>query len=287
MCNPAIIRAALADLHPQRISGHRIQRRPLIGASLLAAAGAASVLVGSPGAASAKGQTTSGNRIIDLTHPLSATFPVYPGYTPFSAEITSTIDGVGSLSRQVTMEEHVGTHVDAPAHFISDGEDVSQIAVNRLIAPLVVIDISDRAANDADTTVTVDDIRAWEADNGTIPGGALVAMNAGWDRRADDPEAFLNADIGGTLHFPAWSPDAARLLVEERDIVALGVDTLSMDNATSPRFETHRILLGAGGYGVENLANLADVPASGAMVIVGAPRYVGGSGGQARVLAIA
>lgn len=225
-------------------------------------------------------------RVIDLTHPLSADFPVYPGYAPFSAMVTSTIDGIGSLSRQVSMEEHVGTHVDAPAHFIPEGDDVSSIPPERLIAPLVVIDIAARARQDDDATVQVDDVLAWEADYGDLPIGAFVAMHSGWASRVDDPAAFLNAGVDGRLHFPAWSPAATTFLVEERDIVGLGVDTISMDNTTSPTFESHVILLGAGRYGVENLAGLADVPAAGATVIVGAPRLVGGSGGPARVLAL-
>ena len=236
--------------------------------------------------ARANGEVAFSGRIFDLTHALSAGFPVYPGYTPFSATVTSTIDGIGSLSRQVTMEEHVGTHVDAPAHFVTDGDDVSMIAPDRLVAPLAVIDISGRAEEDADATVTVDDILAWEADHGDLPGGTFVAMHSAWASRADDPAAFLNAGDDGLLHFPAWSPETAAFLVEERDIVGHGVDTLSMDNATSPTFESHVVLLGAGRYGVENLAGLADAPPAGATVIVGAPRFIGGSGGPARVFAI-
>ena len=279
MCNHEIMRSAREGNRPaERL---RVSRRAGIGGAIgLAAAASLHAPIGR-----ATRQEITG-RVIDLTHPLSADFPVYPGYTPFSAIVTSTIDGIGSLSRQVMMEEHVGTHVDAPAHFIVDGDDVNLIPPDRLVAPLAVIDISGLAQTTDDATVTVDDLLAWEDDHGEFPPGAFVAMRSGWDERATDPDAFLNIGSDGLLHFPAWSPDAAAFLVEERDIVGIGVDTISLDNTTSPTFEAHRALLGAGCYGVENLAGLGEVPAAGGTIFVGAPRFVGGSGGPARVLAL-
>ena len=278
MCNHAIITHVTSTVRSRQLG-----RRAMLGGALAGAALLASPV--RPSGARRQLAPRAGE-VFDLTHALSAAFPVYPGYTPFSATVTSTIDGIGSLSRQVTLEEHVGTHVDAPAHFIGDGDDVSEIPAGRLVAPLAVIDISARARDDADATVQPDDILAWEDEHGELPAGAFVAMSSGWDRRADDPDAYLNIGEDGLLHFPAWSPSAAAFLIEERDIVGVGVDTISMDNTTSPFFESHVILLGAGRYGVENLAGLGEVPAAGATIVVGAPRFVGGSGGPARVLAI-
>ncbi len=282
MCNHEIMRsvemASRSDHH------RRLNRRMAIGGGL----GLAAATMWTPtGRARRQDDARSASdQVIDLTHRLSPDFPVYPGYAPFSAIVTSTIDGIGSLSRQVTMEEHVGTHVDAPAHFIVDGDDVSTIPPERLVAPLAVLDISKRVREDDDATVSVDDVLAWEDEHGLLPSGAFVAMRSGWDSRAGDADAFLNIGDDGLLHFPAWSPAAAAFLAEERDIVGVGVDTISMDNTTSPTFESHVILLGAGLYGVENLAGLGDVPVAGATIVVGAPRFAGGSGGPARVLAL-
>lgn len=281
MCNHHVMARVEAALH----SPQRLPRRAAIGGAIGLTAAGTLWPRQSPALTPYDIRSPSG-RVVDLTHPLSADFPVYPGYTPFSATVTSTIDGIGSLSRQVTMEEHVGTHVDAPAHFVMDGDDVSSIPPERLIAPLVVIDVSGRARRDSDATVQIDDVLGWEEDHGNLPAGAFVAMHSGWAARAGDPDAFLNVGPDDALHFPAWSPETVAFLVEQRDIVGLGVDTLSMDNATSPTFESHMILLGAGHYGVENLAGLADVPPAGATVIVGAPRFSGGSGGPARVFAL-
>ena len=279
MCNHEIMRSVTQA--GTSLRRPRVSRRVAIGGAV--GFGAAASVRSHPGRAARR---QLDGRVVDLTHPLSAAFPVYPGYTPFSATVTSTIDGIGSLSRQVTMEEHVGTHVDAPAHFIEDGDDVSTIEPGRLVAPLAVIDISDRVRDDDDATLSIDDLIAWEEEHGDIPAGAFVAMRSGRDERATDPDAFLNIGPDGLLHFPAWSPEAAAFLVEERDIVGIGVDTISMDNTTSPTFEAHRALLGAGHYGVENLAGLGDVPAAGGTIIVGAPTFTGGSGGPARVLAL-
>lgn len=279
MCNHEIMRYVVEAGRP--VMRRRLGRRAAIGGAIGLAT--ATTLRTHPKAGARQG---SSGQVIDLTHPLSADFPVYPGYTPFSAIVTSTIDGIGSLSRQVTMEEHVGTHVDAPAHFVENGDDVGAIPPARLVAPLAVIDIARRALEDDDATVTVDDLLAWESEHGTLPIGSFVAMRSGWDERVTDPDAFLNIGDDGLLHFPAWSPGAAAFLVEERDIVGIGVDTISMDNTTSPTFEAHRVLLGAGRYGVENLAGLGDVPAVGGTIVVGAPKFPGGSGGPARVLAL-
>ena len=283
MCNHEIMRAvALAARSDGR---GRITRRTAIGGGIGLGAAASMRTT----TARAWGQDAAGfapEQVIDLTHRLSPGFPVYPGYTPFSATVTSTIDGIGSLSRQVTMEEHVGTHVDAPAHFITGSDDVSAIPPERLVAPLAILDISVRVKDDDDATVSVDDVLAWEEEHGVLPVGAFIAMRSGWDSRAGDAAAFLNIGDDGLLHFPAWSPAAAAFLVEERDIVGVGVDTISMDNTTSPTFESHVILLGGGLYGVENLAGLGDVPVAGATIVVGAPRFAGGSGGPARVLAL-
>ena len=111
-------------------------------------------------------------------------------------------------------------------------------------------------------------------------------MNSGWEARLVDPPTYLNQDASGTPHFPGFHPDASTLLVEERDIVGIGVDTVSLDFGAATVFDTHVTLLGAGKYGLENLAALGTVPASGATIIVGGPKHVNASGGPTRALAV-
>jgi kynurenine formamidase len=131
-----------------------------------------------------------------------------------------------------------------------------------------------------------EDLAAWEKQHGRIPPGALVAMHSGWDQRVGTVERFLNRDAKGVMHAPGFSEAAARFLVQERDIVGAGVDTLSLDPAAAQKFAAHLVLLGAGKYGVELMANLGAVPPAGATVIVGGPKHEGASGGPVRVLAV-
>jgi kynurenine formamidase len=186
----------------------------------------------------------------------------------------------------LTFDEHTGTHVDAPSHFVAGAVSADRLPVDRLIAPLAVISLVDRASREPDTLVSVDDLLDWEKRHGRLPAGALVAMHSGWDDRVMNIDRFLNRDAKGTMHMPGFSEQAVRFLVGERDISGVGVDTLSLDAGAAQKFVAHVAVLGAGKFGVELMANLGRVPPSGATVIVGAPKHVGGTGGPARVLAV-
>ena len=224
--------------------------------------------------------------VVDLTHVFSPSLPVYPGYKPLQIRPRFTIARDGFADNEMTFDEHTGTHIDAPSHFVAGAVSADRIPVDRLIAPLVVISIAARAAKDPDTLVSVDDLLRWERQHGRMPAGALVAMRSGWDERAANADRFLNRDAKGTMHAPGFSEQAARFLVTERDIAAVGVDTLSLDAASAQKFVAHLAILGAGKYGVELMANLGGVPPSGATVIVGGPKHQGATGGPARVLAL-
>lgn len=225
-------------------------------------------------------------RVEDLTHALTPDFPLFPIYEPFRARRLFAVEMDGYTAQELTFAEHAGTHVDAPAHFFSDGMTVEGIDAGRLVAPLVVIDLVDRVARDEDALLTADDVRAWERRHGAVPPGAVVALYSGWEARLSEPGRFLNADASGVLHAPGFGREAAELLVHERAVAGLATDTLSLDAGPSTTYEAHRVLLGAGRYGIENVASLGRVPAAGAVVIVGAPKHAGGSGGPARILAL-
>lgn len=224
-------------------------------------------------------------RIVDLTHYLDSSSPVWPGNEPFTAEPVKTFEADGFYQQKVSFWEHTGTHIDAPIHFIEDGMTSGAIDIGLLFAPLAVIDISARAAEDADTALTVDDILAYESVYGELPVGALVAMNSGWSSKWTDPDAFVNQDEDGVQHYPGFHPDAAEFLVTERDIVGIAVDTLSQDPGNSTDFGTHITILGAGKYGIEGMNNLGAVDLEGATVFVGAPSWEGSSGGPSRIIA--
>ncbi|MEU6559686.1 cyclase family protein [Nocardia nova] len=273
MCTPRIVQFAhdSADLTP------RPSRRRLLGAAGLAALAVAAT---APAASARSGS------VIDLTHPLGPNTPVWPGNPPF-AMMPVAAQALGGFNQNaVAMWEHTGTHVDAPLHRAPGGMSVDTLSVTDLVAPLIVIDISAKAAFDVDAAVTVDDIDAFERIYGHIPERAFVAMYSGWERRLAVPSAFVNLDSHGTPHAPGFAADAAEYLVTQRNIVGAGVDTLSLDRAADPACGAHTAFLGAGRYGVEMLADLGSVPPTGATVVVGAPKHVGGTGGPCRVLAL-
>jgi kynurenine formamidase len=225
------------------------------------------------------------NSIVDLTHVWSPTFPVFAGAEYLSEDIVYTVAEDGYYVKRLHFEEHTGTHLDAPAHFIEGGATADVLPIENFFAPIVVVDISAKASQDADAAVTVDDLMAWEAEYGPLPERAFVAMYSGWESRIAEPDTYVNLDGEGVQHYPGFDPEAAAFLVEERDIVGIGVDTLSQDPGISEDFGTHVTILGAGKYAVENVANLAMIPPVGATVIVGGPKHEAASGGPTRLFA--
>jgi len=229
------------------------------------------------------------DHVVDLTHSLSEATPFIPvpGITfPFKMTPIATIEAHGVAAYRWEIHEHIGTQIDAPSHFFADGRSIEAIEAGRLIAPLVVIDIRARVLRDPDSAVTVADVLAWEKAHGRIPRGAAVFMWSGWDARIDDSRAFLNADAHDTLHFPGFSAEVAAFLASERDVAGLGVDTLSLDPGVDKAYRAHKAWLATGKWAVEVVASLAQVPASGATVFVGAVKVKGATGGPVRLLAV-
>lgn len=220
----------------------------------------------------------------DLTHVYGPDFPVFPGTQEMAINVLVRVDPDGFYQNELVLNEHTGTHMDAPAHFDTDGLTADRLPVENLVAPLVVVDISERAATDADAQLTPDDIVAWESANGPLPARAWVAMYSGWEARLSDPASYVNQDAAGVQHYPGFHPEAAAFLVEERDIVGIGVDTLSQDYGASADFATHVTICGSGKYGIENVAALASVPPVGA-VVIGGPKHATASGGPTRLFA--
>ena len=278
MCSPVIIQSVREQLS-RRAFLHGV------GGALAAAAAVGS----SPVAAQQRPvRLAKGFRDVhDLTHVFSPRTPVFPAFKPIQIRPKFSIAKDGFFANEVTFDEHTGTHLDAPVHFVANAVTADKLPADKFFAPLAVISIADRAAKDADALLSVDDVLAWEKQHGRLPAGAFVAMHSGWDAKVATADRFLNKDAKGTMHAPGFSEEVARFLVKERDIVGAGVDTLSLDAASASRFVAHLALLGAGKYGVELLANLGAVPPSGATIIVGGPKHEGATGGPARVYAVA
>jgi kynurenine formamidase len=259
--------------------------------ALLAGGGAAALAVTFPGAAEAKrgrkrrrGGHKRLGKVTDLTHTFRAGFPVYTGNEP-TRETIADYGAQGFYAQKWTFGEHSGTHMDAPGHFVVGARRVDDLEPDELLAPAAVINISRRAASDADAAVTEEDVRRYERRHGRIPRGAVVFMNSGWAAKVNDDAAFKNADAGGTYHFPGFGIDAVEFLLTRRSIRGIGVDTLSLDPGNSKTFDVHKRLLGADRYGIENVANLSALRPRGALVSVGVIPWEEGSGGPMRLLA--
>ena len=227
--------------------------------------------------------------VVDLTHALSEDTPYIPvpGITfPFKKTPIATMSKNGVAAYRWEIHEHLGTQIDAPNHFFDGALSLEALPVASLVVPLVVIDVSTRAASDADTSVTVADFEAWEQRHGRIPSQAAVFMTSGWGARIGDAKAFVNKDASGAMHFPGFSAEAATFLARSRDVAGIGVDTLSLDPGRDHTYAAHKAWLATGKWGVELVANLSDVPPSGATVFVGASKVTGATGGPVRLIAV-
>jgi len=249
-------------------------------------------------AAKAVPQATSsgpfvGGEWIDLTHDFSADSLYWPTAQRFQLEVESrafTGRGYFYAANRYRASEHGGTHVDAPIHFAEKGQTVDQIPIEQLIGAAVVIDVSAQAAENPDYQVTVADFEAWEKEHGRLPSGVIVLLRTGFARFWPEAKTYLGTEQRGAeavprLHFPGLHPDAARWLIANRPIKAIGLDTASIDYGQSKLFESHQILLGKNIPAFENVAALDQLPTTGALVLALPMKIKEGSGGPLRIVA--
>jgi kynurenine formamidase len=176
--------------------------------------------------------------------------------------------------------------LDAPAHFAQGMWTVDEIPAERLVRPLVVIDVQSKAKSDPDYEVGVQDIADWENAHGEMPPGAVVMAYTGWDFRWNRPKEFHNLAEDGLPHFPGFSLEAVEFLVKTRDVVGLGIDTMSVDKGATTTYPVHQFTSKESVYHLENVANLGLVPQSGATVVVAPVKLENGSGAPVRLLAL-
>src|SRR5688572_4383543 len=235
----------------------------------------------------------SKSRIVDLSHAFNARTLYWPNSpTSFALEklfFGVTPGGFFYAANQFPAPEHGGTHLDAPIHFAEGKQFNHEIPLERLVAPAVVIDVSAQAQRDPDYRLTVADVTAFEQRHGRIAAGTIVLLRTGWSKRWPDRKAYFGDDTPGDaskLHFPSYGEAAARLLVDGRKVAALGADVASIDYGPSSDFVVHRIAAAANVPGFENLTNLDQLPARGAIVVALPMKIEGGSGGPLRAIAL-
>ena len=270
MCSPAIIEQVKK----------RITRRNLLqGIGLTGAATATGCLLDQESSnretsSTSLPESVSFSRVIDLSHTLHPDFPAWfvagqevttRGKRTFIPPAIVEVRPVFEWNpdkvnlKQITYWEHVGTHMDAPSHF-SEGSTVDEIPAEDLVLPLAVVDMKERAAADPLARLNMEDIKKWENKHGEIPQRAMLALNSGWAKHVDTPK-YKSLDENGKHRQPGFHPEVAQFLLEERNVVALGVDTFSFDNQHSENSDVHYLWMGDNRWGVENLNNLDDVPA--------------------------
>src|SRR6059058_4649582 len=225
-------------------------------------------------------------RVLDLSYAISDKLVPWPGDEKwFEAKVNASVEKNGYFTRSFWMLEHYGTHLDASAHFPPGKTTVDQIPVQQLFGPAVVLDVRAEGAKDADYQLPAARVEEWEKRHGRIADGAIVLLRTGWAARWPDAQKYRNQDAQGRMHFPGFSAEAVKLLIERR-ISGLGCDSMSVDHGASADFAVHHLALGSGLYHLENLADLSALPESGAFLVVAPIKLEGGSGGPVRVFAL-
>jgi kynurenine formamidase len=234
-------------------------------------------------------------RIIDLTHDFSKETVYWVTAREFELDTVfagDTDKGYYYTANNFASAEHGGTHIDAPIHFSKGKQSVDEIPLEQLIGPAILIDVTSKALRDRDYLISIGDIQQWEENtNGKIPEGSIVLLRTGYSRFYPDREKYMGTDQRGEqavklLHFPGLAPEAARWLVANRNIHAIGIDTPSIDYGQSEYFESHVALMSADIPAFENLTNLDQLPAQGFQVVALPMKIKGGSGAPLRIIAL-
>lgn len=230
-------------------------------------------------------------KLVDMTYAFSRETLHWPTAKPFQLEKVNegkTAQGFWYSSYNYSGSEHVGTHLDAPFHFAEGRWTTEQIPLGRTIGPGVVIDVRRKAEADRDYQLKLEDVRAWERQQGTVPKGAIVLIYSGWGKYWGDRKHYFGVDHPGdaeNLHFPGLSKEAAEFLIKQRGVKAVGIDTPSIDHGPSRDFVTHRVLGAANIPIFENVAALNQIPPKGATIFAVPMKIKGGSGAPLRIFA--
>ena len=224
-------------------------------------------------------------KIVDLSHIIKASIPLWQGDPPVEFETVAKLNQDGYYLRKFSIGEHSGTHINAPNTFDTDGISIDQYSPESLVMPAIVIDFRSQTEKNFDSVLTIADILAWEKNYDQIPSNCAVLLYTGWQEKWDNPQAFLNPDTQGNLHFPGFSKDAIVYLLNERKIAGVGIDTHGIDGGKDDSFTANKLILKSQGIVLENLTNLDQLPPYGITLVIGILKLFEGSGSPASVLA--
>ncbi len=225
-------------------------------------------------------------RVVDLSHPIRPGIPLWPGDPPVEFDVVADTGSHGYFLRRFSMGEHSGTHLASPTTFYDGSTGPDQLPADSLVVPAIVIDVSGPATENPDYVLTPADVAQWERRHGPVPPSSLVLLFTAWQLYWDNPQEFINAGADGSMRTPGFGPDAARFLLELRNVAGLGIDTHGVDAGMDTALSVSRMALAHPALVLECLNNLNQLPPTGATVIVGRLPLVGGSGSPASVLAL-
>jgi kynurenine formamidase len=231
-------------------------------------------------------KTINYRRIIDLTHKIDPDIPLWPGDPVVELETIADFSTSGYYLRRFSMGEHSGTHLNSPKSFYQDGMGIDDYSPESCILSAVVINIREKASQNPDAILTVNDIKDWEEQHDIIPANSMILLYTGWQEKWHNPIDFLNIDTEGKLHFPGFGSEATQFLIEQRHIMGVGIDTHGVDPGFDHSFNTNKMILKNNGFVLENLTNLDQLPATGITLIIGILKLTGGSGSPVSVLAL-
>ena len=223
-------------------------------------------------------KTISYTRVVSLSREIHPGIPLWPSDPQVEFEAVARLEADGYYLRRFAMGEHSGTHMNAPRSFYRNGPSIDDYAAESLVSPASVIDIREQVDADPDYALTLGDLEDWEGRHGPVPGGNMVLLHTGWQHRWGNPRKFLGLDDDGGFHFPGFGTSAARHLLMERNASGFGTDTPGVEPGTDKEFSVNKLALERHRIVLENLANLDQLPASGATLVIGVLLLSGGTG---------
>jgi kynurenine formamidase len=235
-----------------------------------------------------------GAKYVDLTHTITPNIPVWAGFSESGfapAKAGSDIEGFAKKGEVFTYAKHgfeateyilrtdqLGTQLDPPAHWAPEYPAIDELPATYAIRPLVVISIVEQLKTNPNYALQVADIEAWEKKHGRIPQGSIVFVRSDWSKAWPDPK------LATLKEFPGVGLEALKFLHQQRKILFHGHEPLDTDS--TPDLEGEHWLMHHGYAQAEGVANLDKVPETGALVIIGYPKFGGGLGGYARYIAV-
>lgn len=229
-------------------------------------------------------------RWLDLTHNVSKEIPYFSSFKPLETSTLFTVEKDGFLTKEYSLVSQYGTHIDAPVHFCSGNRFLEEFSLKKFILPLFVLHKEKEVSENSDYEITVTDILDFEATYGKLPSECFLAFSSDWSKRWESNEDFYNFDEFGQAHTPGWSLEALQFLHEQRNVWAIGHETLDTDSAVScsknKDLVSERYWLSKDKFQVEVLNNLAEVPAVGSVIILGVPKIHQAPGFTVRAFAI-